>query len=199
MKSNLMITAGVVALSVLITTAQEKPVPQSAQEKPAVMAFSPAPVQAQVKVSVVIARYQGDKRVTSLPYVFGTTTNGVRTNLRMGSDVPVIVTRAQKIGAVDVAPPAFNYRPVGTNIDCVLTGPANGPYTLQLTIEDSSVELAEEKPKSAVLVGDIPSFRNFKTNFTAVLRDGQTLQHTSATDPVTGEVTRIDLTVNAMK
>jgi hypothetical protein len=196
MKSNVIVIVGIVALSALMATAQEKPT----QEKPAVMAFSPSPPPAQVKVSVVIARYQGDKRVTSLPYVFGTTTNGARTNLRMGSDVPVVVTRAQKVGAVDVAPAAFNYRPVGTNIDCVLTGPANGPYTLQLTIEDSSVELAaEDKPKSAVLVGDIPSFRNFKTNFTAVLRDGQTLQHTAATDPVTGEVTRIDLTVNAMK
>jgi type II secretory pathway component GspD/PulD (secretin) len=198
MKSNLMITAGVVWLSVLVAFAQEKPAPQSAQEKPAQPAAASG-TAAQVKVTVLISRYQGDKRLTSLPYVFGTT-SGTRTNLRMGSDVPVVVTRAQKTGTGDMAPAAFNYRPVGTNIDCILSGPAGGPYTLQLTIEDSSVELAADgKQGSAVLVSDIPSFRSFKTNFTAAMRDGQTLQHTAATDPVTGEVTRIDLTVNAMK
>ena len=51
----------------------------------------------------------------------------------------------------------------------------------------------------AAVAGDIPSFRSFRTSFSVMLRDGQTTQHTSATDPVTGEVIRIDVTLNVMK
>ena len=45
----------------------------------------------------------------------------------------------------------------------------------------------------------MPSFRNFNSSFTALLRDGQTMQYTSATDPVSGEVMKIDVTVAVMK
>ena len=46
---------------------------------------------------------------------------------------------------------------------------------------------------------DVPSFRNFNSAFTALLRDGQTMQYTSATDPVSGEVMKIDVTAAVMK
>jgi len=41
--------------------------------------------------------------------------------------------------------------------------------------------------------------RSFNSSFQVLLRDGQTNQYTSATDPVTGEVTKIDVTLNVLK
>jgi hypothetical protein len=199
MRRRVMTTAGVIAISVLAGTAQEKPAPQAAQEKPAAAQTAQKPGEiAQLKVTVVIARYQGDKRLTNLPYTFGVSANSNRTTLRMGSDVPVF-SRAQKTAAGEAPPPSFTYRPVGTNIDCRADLASPGLYSLLLIIEESSVELPSRKPGSTAVLDDIPSFRSVKASFTTILRDGQTTQHTSATDPVTGEVTKIDLTLNVIK
>ena len=45
----------------------------------------------------------------------------------------------------------------------------------------------------------MPAFRSFKSNFTVVLRDAQTTQYASAVDPVSGEVMKIDITLNVIK
>jgi len=191
----------VIGMSVITGLAQEKPA-AAKQEKPT---SAPEPSGAVgLRISVVISRYQGEKKIGSLPYVFGVTTND-RTNLRMGSDVPII-SRAPKAGDA-AAISNVSYRSVGTNIDCVAFPPGpGGVFKLNLTIEDSSVHLDPgQKPGSPAgpfvpgMVNDFPSFRTFKTNFGALLRDGQTMQHTSATDPVSGEVMRVDVTLNVMK
>ena len=99
---------------------------------------------------------------------------------------------------------SYNYRDVGTNIDCGASFEESsaGLFRLALTVSDSSLGL--DTPKSAGSAGssvlsDVPTFRNFNSSFTALLRDGQTMQYTSATDPVTGEVMKIDVTVAVMK
>jgi hypothetical protein len=97
---------------------------------------------------------------------------------------------------------SYSYRSVGTNIDCGATfDEANaGVFQLTMTVSDSSIGLdASKKTNAQGVVPDIPSFRNFNSSFTALLRDGQTTQYTSATDPVTGELMKIDVTLNVMK
>jgi hypothetical protein len=42
-------------------------------------------------------------------------------------------------------------------------------------------------------------FRSFRASFVPLLRDGQTVQYTAATDPVSGEVVKIDVTVTVLK
>ena len=188
--------------------------PVAAQVKPQappvqVMEFQPAPrapaVATALKVTVVLSRYQGEKRVSSMPYVMGVTAGatapGPKTTLRMGTDVPVVTT---VFGGDGKSTPqsSYNYRNVGTNIDCTAWGEETtaGVFAVSLTITDSSIGLdASKKPNAQGLVPDIPSFRNFNSSFTALLRDGQTTQYTSATDPVTGEVMKIDVTLNVMK
>jgi hypothetical protein len=44
-----------------------------------------------------------------------------------------------------------------------------------------------------------PVLRSFTSNFTILLRDGQTAQYTTATDQVSGEVLKIDATLNVLK
>src|SRR4029453_19407622 len=54
----------------------------------------PAPIP--LKVTVVLSRYQGEKRVSSMPYSMGVMASGYgsapKTTLRMGVDVPVTTT-----------------------------------------------------------------------------------------------------------
>jgi hypothetical protein len=95
---------------------------------------------------------------------------------------------------------SYSYRNVGTNIDCLATALGGGIFRLTITVEDSSIHLdPAQKPAAAQVATDIPSFRSFNSSFTILLKDGQTTQYTSATDPVSGEVMRIDVTLNVMK
>jgi hypothetical protein len=45
----------------------------------------------------------------------------------------------------------------------------------------------------------MPSVRKFQSTFNLLLKDGQTATHTAATDPVSGEVLRIDVTLTVLK
>jgi len=48
-------------------------------------------------------------------------------------------------------------------------------------------------------VAGVPAFRSFTSSFNLLLKDGQAAQQTSATDPVSGEVLKIDVTVTVLK
>jgi len=164
----------------------------------------PAPVP--LKVTVVLSRYQGEKRVSSMPYILGVMASGwgpgPKTTLRMGVNVPVAQTMFGPGGSGDgksVPMSSYTYRDVGTNIDCGATfdEAVPGIFQLAVTVSDSSVGL--DTPKGGGPAPNMPSFRNFNSAFTALLREGQTMQYTSATDPVTGEVMKIDVTAAVMK
>lgn len=179
-----------------IAVAQDR-APEPAQEKPG--ASAPASSTAvPLRVTVVISRYQGEKKIGSLPYTFGVV-SGERTNLRMGSEVP-IVSRAPK--GPDAPQPSVSYRGVGTNIDCGSDRGSGGVFRLSMIVEDTSVHLDPAQKNTAgnqAMMYDFPSFRTLRLSFTALLRDGQTTQHTSATDPITGELMRVDVALNVVK
>ncbi len=63
-----------------------------AQEQPA------AQLSAPLQVQVVISRYQGDKKVSTLPYSLSVEP-GRKTSLRMGAEVPVTMTTSPPRGA----------------------------------------------------------------------------------------------------
>ena len=150
---------------------------------------SPAPSASQqarpltpLKVQVVISRYEGDKKVSSFPYMLAVTANHPEpVNLRMGSLVPVQGGGGQ-----------VDYKSIGTNIDCSATSMEDGRFQVQVRIEDASV--MERRG------GDSPpTLRTFSSSNTVVLKDGQTTQFTAAADKVTGEVVRVDVTMNVEK
>jgi hypothetical protein len=196
----------IAAVAILPMTAQEKPSPAPPPADKAGAAPRRIPPPVPLKVTVLLSRYQGDKRLTSMPNVIGVLASGwgagQKTTLRMGVDVPVATTI---FGGDGKASPisSYNYRNVGTNIDCSATfdEAVPGMFQLALTVTDSSLGLDSSKRVggSAGVIADVPSFRTFNSSFTALLRDGQTMQYTSATDPVTGELMRIDVTLALMK
>jgi hypothetical protein len=177
--------------SSVIVRSQEKPAP--AAPKPAAAAVTP------LKVSVIVSRFQGEKKLSSLPYTLSVNA-GSRASLRMGAKVPVMmITAKSPVEGVPMVGP-IQYQDVGTSIDCNVSTPQDdGRYRLEITIDDSSVygdtpATTDNKPAAGN-----PSFRSFRASDSMVLRDGQTAQFTTATDKVSGEIVKVDVTLTVVK
>jgi Flp pilus assembly secretin CpaC len=145
-----------------------------------------------LRVQLVITRMQGDKKLAVLPYTLVVGTGGARTRMRMGVDTPVPVQMPSTPDS-DKPRTSFQYKTVGTNIDCGAWVRDEGRYQLSIGVESSSA--LPGVPGS----GEAPLFRRFDTNVDAWLRDGQSLQTIASTDPVTGEVVKIDVTLTVVK
>jgi hypothetical protein len=173
-----------------------------AQEKPAAPK-APGTVT-PIKVQVVVSRYQGEKKVSSMPYNLsinapadGSAPPG-RATLRMGAQVPVMMMAAPVVdGKAMPAAGPMQYKDVGTNIDCFASMLADGRFKLDITVDDASI-YADEPSVSPATKGT-PSFRMFKASDSMLLRDGQTAQFTTATDKVNGETVKVDVTLTVVK
>ena len=155
-------------------------------------ATAPAAATVPLKVTVTISRFEGEKKTASLPFVLWLNTGGGQAILQMGSEVPVPSTYTKD----GVPSQSYNYRPVGTNIPCSAAAAlADGLYRLSIAVEDSQVF---RMPTSGVAqIG--PGFQNFKAINSPILRDGQTVQFAVATDKTSGEVIKLDVTLNVVK
>ena len=190
--------------------AQETPKPEAAKpEAPKAEAAREgaaerrSPQGVNLRVQLVISRFQGEKKLASLPYTLLVTTGGSRARMRMGVDTPVPVTTSSDSGK----PTSIQYRNVGTNIDCAAWDKGDGRYQLSIGVENSSALALEKGPSGGNPGGPavdanptgIPLFRRFDANLDPWLRDGQSLQTIASTDPVTGEVVKIDVTLNVVR
>jgi len=156
------------------------------------------------KVDVVISRYQGEKKVSSQPYVLMPTADprgGGYTSLRVGVDVPVGVTTTNRPaeggreGSTTTRP---SYQNVGTNVDCQVTNLGEGRFNVRVSVTDSSI-FNPESPNSMGKITDNAAFRTFQASNALIMRDGQTMLLTTATDKVTGELLKIEVTFSVVK
>src|ERR1051325_8269058 len=109
------------------------------QERAAVLA-SIVPL----KVTITLSKYQGDKKVSSMPYELTMRTDNNKVSIRMGTQVPTPTFGSPNPAAADPTRPPptigpFVMRDVGTNIDCYASNLDNGLYAVTVTIEDSSI------------------------------------------------------------
>jgi hypothetical protein len=159
-----------------------------AQDKPAPLTDTP------LKLQVVMARYDGDKKVSSLPYsllVNAAEQNGkpIQKEMKIGVQVPVTVMVRDA--------PTVAFKDAGSKIRCSASSLGGGRYRLQLDFEQSGVlDPSRRTPDSAV---SGPLLRQFSDSVDIVMRDGQTMQTSSAADPVTGEVLKVDVTLTVVK
>jgi hypothetical protein len=148
-----------------------------------------------LRVQVVVARYQGEKKLSSMPYTL-TMNAGGKSNIRMGATIPVTTGPMPSLAKdAPVGGGPFQYKDVGTNIDCSSFEVEGGRYSIALTIDDSSVYPDDQ----AGAAKGIPSFRSFRAVNTMVLKNGETGQFTAATDKITGETMRVDVTLTVSK
>ncbi len=96
---------------------------------------------------------------------------------------------------VDANTPAtVMFKDVGTNLDCDAEALDDGRFKLNFSLEQGALATGDWGTVSST-----PVLRNFKSRSSLILRDGQTGRYVAATDPVSGEVLHIDVTLNVVR
>ena len=153
------------------------------------------PTLTPLRLLITVSRYQGDKKISSLPYSLSTTAGGPRVTFNIGAQVPYAVSAADDKAKT----PAYSYRNVGISIvvsnQLVLDA---GQYKFDINVEDNSLASTSQIQGAPTIPG-VPIFRTFNTGGTVILRDGQTTQLTTAGEPITGETMRVDVMLTVVK
>jgi|HubBroStandDraft_6_1064221.scaffolds.fasta_scaffold483664_2 hypothetical protein len=152
-----------------------------------------------LRVQVVFTEFDGDKKIGSLPYSFlvNADDRGAPGAVRMTFHVPV--ETSSNAGEKHVG-----QYPLTTNLDGRAEKADDGRFVLRLSLEKNSIYLAGANQKPSSLGGNEvstkePIQQDFRTQVNLLIRDGQTIQSTVATDPVTGHVMKVDVTLNVIK
>jgi hypothetical protein len=174
----------------VIARAQQPAAPPAAASAPA-QPVAQAPLT-PLKLQVVISKYQGEKKVSSLPYTLAVNANesGRQAELTSAIQVliPIVTVNEKTTGPV--------YKDVGTSIKCAAAAMDGGRFKLELAVEDASVYPESKIPADGARG---PWLQTFRSSQTLILKDGQTTQYTTATDKVSGDVVKIDVTLTVVK
>ena len=172
----------------------------SAQEKPKGEDVAMEARQTEttpLKMSVTFTEFEGDKKVKSLPYTTIVIADGKnpKSVVKMGSRVPVYAGKEYGMQYVDV----------GTNIDCQASRTKDNKFDIRLILERSWVEgnvaVAVDPGMALQSSGQFPEpiLRQFKSELSLTLRDGQTIESSFATDPLSGKVFKVEVSLNILK
>jgi len=157
---------------------------------------TPAPAAAQgpmatLKLTVVISRFSGEKKIGNLPFVLLLTPTDSGTTVQMSSSVPVPESVA-KDGVQ-----SYTYRTVGTNISASSKESPFGQYLVNLSISDSQM-LSDALAPSEATKG-LMRPQQFSSTVRLPLKDAQTVSYNAATDKLTGDLVRVEVTLNVLK
>jgi hypothetical protein len=151
-----------------------------------------------LRLDIVLSEYDGTKEVNNLPYtLFLESAPNNRRNraIRMGLKIPIVVSTSGTSQQTQ-------YQDIGTNIDARATTIGDGLYDLDMNVDRSSVYSANQATGTSGTtpqVGGVPVVRAFRSSFDVALRDGQTEQGPSATDPFNGHVLKTSITLHVIK
>lgn len=165
------------------------------QEKP--KSEDRAKPSVSIKVQIVFTEYDGDKKISSMPYSFMAIADEkvggyYSTSLRTGVRIPI---------EVDGKDQKTTYMDVGSNIDCGVRSEEDGRFRVYL-IFDRSALYPNKSPDGERLVAEPngqPLVRQFRTSENLILKDGQTSENIMSTDPLNGHVIRVSVTINVVK
>lgn len=146
----------------------------------------PSPVEATpLVVELVFSNYDGEEVSERLSYrlLVNAEADGQATELRMGIEAPVTNTDGK-----------VQYRNVGTNITCRAQPAPNGRFLLNIQVERSSF-VSEATPRNSPL--DNPLFRSRSGKHRVLLRDQETIELSSSTDPINGQQSTVEVTIRA--
>lgn len=198
--------------AILMAAAGAAPLSARQAQDPA----KPVPATIPVRVEVTMSRYQGEKKVSSLPFTLLASAGDAKTvdaknvSMRMGIDVPIgnststntrttptnsAATATQSTGTVSTT---TEYRSVGTNIDCRASRLDETRFSVYVNVNDSSIYSPDGDAKNLKNL-DPAAFRTFSTSNTVVLREGQTVLFGTGTDKISGEVLKIEVTLTVVK
>jgi hypothetical protein len=152
-----------------------------------------------VKLTLVLTEFDGEKKVSSLPYVILLNSDpsghvSYSSFMRIGVRVPVAGTGKEG---------QSTFFDVGSNIDSGVQAEEDGRFTVRLNFERSSLYFQGRGDEKGVLktaeTGQpyIPTIR--AQSLLVTVKDGQSLEVLTATDPMNGHVFRLSLTLNVQK
>lgn len=174
----------------LSSLAQEKP-----QEKPKTEERTKPSIP--VKVQIIFTEFDGDKKISSMPYSFMTIADEkfgghYTTSVRTGIRVPI---------EVDGKDQKTSYMDVGTNIDCGVTSEEDGRFRVYLVFDRSALypNKSSEGERLVSEPNGQPIIREFRTSENLILKDGQTSENTMSIDPMNGHVLRVSVTMTLLK
>jgi len=160
-----------------------------------------------VKLLIVLSEYDGTKKIANLSYsmpliVSGSKPTGYST-LRVGVKVPV------KSGELKTGDIQIQYIDVGTSIDARVARADNGKYQVDLKVDRSSLYVAargqdgkfagKEWSDGEAPPNTEPVVRQYRGDVGMFLREGQPAEGTVATDPLTGHVFKVEVTLSVVK
>lgn len=157
-----------------------------------------------LRVDFLLSQYNGQQKISSLPYTIsmeagpGYPRNG---SIRMGIKIPVALKGDDHGPTVS---PQFEYESMGTNIDCVARPSGDGAYGLDVTVNGSyayteAANATQTDGQALRAVGGHPVIQTFGSSFSVALRDGETREGVSETDPSNGHVLKISVTLHVIK
>jgi hypothetical protein len=150
-----------------------------------------------LKISITFTEFEGDKKVKSLPYttIVNADSKNPKSVVKIGSRVPVYTGKEY----------GMQYLDVGSNIDCLAHRTKDNKFDLLLSLERSWVEgnvaVAVDPAVASQTSGQFPEpiVRQFRSELSLTLRDGQTVESSFATDPLSGKVFRVEVSLNVVK
>jgi hypothetical protein len=153
-----------------------------------------------LKVTVTISRWDAEKKVSSSPYVLMVVPSygkyaevgqdGEQTVIQMGSETPVPATTMTEGKTVST----YQYKNIGTNISVAARPVDDGRFNVSVGVQDSQLGAPQ-----TVAGGTAARYLTFRSNNRLTMRDGQTIQYAVATDTVSGQVVKLDVTMNVVK
>lgn len=172
-------------------SAQEKPKSEDAATEAHETETTP------LKISVTFTEFEGDKKVKSLPYTMIVIADGKnpKSVVKMGSRVPVYTGKEY----------GMQYLDVGSNIDCQASRTKDNKFDVRLSLDRSWVEgnvaVSVDPGATSQTSGQFPEpiVRQFRSELSLMLRDGQTVESSFATDPLSGKVFRVEVSLNMVK
>jgi hypothetical protein len=183
-------------LATLCLPPQQLRAQEKSQEKP--RSEERAKPAIPVKVQVVFTEYDGDKKISIMPYSFIAIPDEkvggyYSASLRTGVRIPIeIESKDQKTTYIDV----------GSNIDCGIRTEEEGRFHLYMIFERSALYPTSSMGNDKVEVSrpnGQPLIRQFKSSENLILKDGQTVESTLSIDPLNGHVIKLSVTINVQK
>ncbi len=156
--------------------------------------------QGMVRVDVVISRFQGEKRTGNFPYTLYATI-GTNSSLRLGQNVPIttsVIPQGNDKATTPVT--SYQYQDVGTNIDVGrLKTREDGRFEFDLTISASFFYAVAGGEARVATTADRPVFGQYTVSNHLIATDRQLVPFSIATDRITGESFRAEVTITALK
>lgn len=150
-----------------------------------------------VKVQVVFSEFDGDKKVSSMPYTFVV----IADDLTRGPNPTVLRTGIRIPIEVDGKDQKTTYLDIGSNIDCGVRSEDDGRFRVGLAFDRSALHPNKSQDGERLVnePNGQPLIHQFRMNENLLLKDGQNSDNMLATDPINGHVMRVSVTINVIK